>query len=206
VASLLNEEEIFSLFFFTALWIQPVIWVMIKKIHNVRLDAFLLVGAVLALGSYFPLYLLGVINQYTQLVLYYFYGLIGFSMSLAFLSVYGWRYTQALSVSALALFVSSSLWEIPLLLINAIRTGPEPDWILHLMVVFYILWIDEWPGWIKTGKLGILLPLLLTSIVITLFPITPPGSHAEWNSLPYLLTRGYSAWFIYRHINKEPIT
>jgi hypothetical protein len=205
VAFNLNEEEILSLLFFFALWIQPVIWAMLKKVQSRRLDAYLLVGVLLALGTYFPLLLLGVFDNYSQLKLYYFYGALGVGMSTAFFTLHGWRYTQALSVGALALFISSTLWEIPLLLINAIRTGPEPDWILHLMVIFYILWIDEWPGWIKTGKLGVLLPLVFTVIIITLFPITPPGSHAEWNSLPYLLTRGYSAWFIYNHINKEPV-
>ena len=202
----LNEEEILSILFFFALWIQPVIWAMLKKVHGRDLDASLLVGVILALGSYFPLLFLGVFNTYSQLKLYYFYGGLGAIMSMAFFTLYGWRYTQALSVSALALFVSSTLWEIPLLLINAIRTGPEPDWILHLLVVFYILWIGEWPGWVKTGNLGILLPLVFTVIIITLFPITPPGSHAEWNSLPYLLTRTYSAWFVYNRINKEPTT
>jgi hypothetical protein len=196
-------DDILSLVYFAANWVQPAIWANLISVKSHALDFTLRVGAVVALASYAPLYVGGFIAANPALNLYYFYAAVGVGLSY----LLPWNYTKSLSVSALVVFTASLYWEIPIIVNNAIFRGFEWDWILHGLKLYFAFWLSDEVGW-NVDPLGgalLFLGLALSWLWGVMFPIVGAGTTAEWNSLPYLAIRMICTLILFTMLRKEAV-
>jgi hypothetical protein len=192
-------DDYLSLVYFAATWIQPAVWAGIMENKSRLLSFTLRVGAIVALASFIPLYSAGFVQSHGEFTLFYFYAAMGVALSY----LLPWGYTRNLAVSALIVFVASLYWEIPIIITNALARGPEWDWVLHVLKLYFAFWLRDAVGWnvdaVNVVKLGV--GLGVAWMWGASFPIT--GTTAEWNSVPYLAIRFIAVAIIFSVLKRE---
>jgi len=191
-------EEVIHL---TIFWLQPIFWMLFFHVRRptwtsprtlvLPMSLIILVG----IHDLFQLNFLGWIPSHCLLVSYSSIGLI---LAWHLMNNKGWPFPQALSYSALVVFVSSFYWEIPVILYNAVTTGFEWDWLLHILALFPAWYLYKAVGLNQTytpqGLLSIfMMGILISTIFLYLNPI-PPGLTADtsllfWDSPAFLTNR-----------------
>lgn len=204
----------------TLVWYQPVFWMMFyhyksfKGVSASQLNVilpyqsiiaiFLMVGEFISPIRSFFLYLF---NSHALLVTYC---VLGTAFTWFLMKRKGWNYPQAISIAFLAVFIGSFYWEIPYLVRNAFITGFEWDWLLHILFVFPIWYINKTIGWGGISKTK-MLTLIITGLIISiLFMLNNPIEHGStetiiWDSWYYLLNRVIGTTLIFSLMNKDTV-
>jgi len=200
--------------FFTAVWVQPIFWMLFFHYKTDKLDRLFKPLAICLFIVIVVIQLTPSLNAlvYGVLVsagLMFVYSILGCIFTWYLMDTKGWHLPQALSISALAGFIGSFYWEAPYIIRNAILVGFEWDWLLHIMVVFLVWYIKDSVGWCPDRRRLIYLTsigLIISTVIMILDPI-PPGVPlpARWNSFHYLLNRVVCTIIIFMLINKDEI-
>jgi len=157
----------FTVLYFILLWVVPGYLMVLIKYDTPRFNGY---------SKYIPLLLfvfmpfagnLYYANPVRRLLI--FYGYMVSILTYTLTKFYGKNLVWAFSVSGITCLVSSYLWELPWLLRNAFVTGPEPDWVLHFMGLFFVWYVASNIGFKKDRDSKIVIVLFL--IVSTLFMI-----------------------------------
>lgn len=196
-------EDIIDIFYniypFVLLWVQPIWWMFF--FHNKRTDldkyfskfaiGLALLGSVLYL---IPITRAFVFSTKPVVSLMVFYTTIGLVFTHILMFRYKWHLPQAMSMSALIVFIGSFYWESPYLIRNAFLLGPELDWVLHITGLMFFWYIKDTVGWKKD-------PITLVLVVFGFFMATvfmkfgplpspdPTKAYIVWNSPYYLSDR-----------------
>jgi len=191
----MNTEDIRSLFFFTIFWVQPIWWMLFFHNRTKRLDSLSSILMVAITGLFIFLYYVPsgqqLLEQFASSRLIFVYLTIGLLMSNV-LERRGWHFPQAISISALVVFIGSFYWESPFLIKNALTTGFQSDWLLHITGLFMVWFIKDSIGW-KTDKfsLGLVIVGFISATVFMLFWPVPLGVVGSdiWNSTYFMIDR-----------------
>jgi len=200
--------------FFIIIWVQPIFWMVLFKFKTNRLDtlfkpfAICLFIAVVAI-ELIPSLNTIVYNIFASSKLVFLYSILGCVFTWYLMEYREWHFPQALSISALAVHISSYYWEAPYIIRNAILVGFEWDWFLHVMVIFLVWYIKDSVGWCPDRRRLVYLVsigLIVSTIIMILYPIAPGvGASMIWNAPHYLLNRAVCSIIIFMLVNKDKI-
>ena len=182
----------------TLVWYQPVFWMVFYHYKKHKLNQ-VLKWQTLALILGTVLELIPITNYYINIYfpshrLLFMYSALGTVYTAYYMKYRGWNYPQAISISFLAIFVGSFYWEVPYNIRNMFITGFEYDWLLHLLFIFPIWYLNITVGWRKisnTRKIILVITGLLISLLFMLnYPVAPnTEAAAVWDSPYYLINR-----------------
>lgn len=196
---------------FIVIWIQPIFWMVLFNFKTDKLDRlfkpFAICLVVVVIAGFASSVNVPIRSIYTTVRLMLLYSILGCVFTWYLMDTKKWHLPQALSISALAVFIGSFYWETPYLIRNAILTGFEWDWLLHIMVVFLVWYIRDSVGWCPDRRKLVYLTsigLVISMIVMIIDPI-PPGATANWNAPHYLLNRAVCSIIIFILINKDNV-
>ena len=195
------SDDVLSVFYFAAFWVQPLIWMPLWFVKTRRFDRFL--TPLLAVG-YGIIWFLLMNSGADALVLIMFYYVMGSVLALFFMK--GLNLFRALSASFMIVFAGSFYWEIPYLVRNAALVGFEWDWIVHVIGIIPILFIRDYIGWNLTRRNVALLGVgvLISLCAMWIMPIAPgTGTGAEWNSPLYLFNRLACTLILFNAMNRD---
>ncbi len=126
-----------------------------------------------------------------------------------------WHLPQAISISALVVFLASFYWEAPYLIRNALRTGPESAWVLHLFSIFPIWYIKDSVGWnpnlSNLQKMVIItVGLLVSTYFMNRYPVlgsdlTGVDDYVLWDAPHYLFNRVVASFIVFLLVYKEEV-
>lgn len=196
------------------MWMQPIFWMLFFHHKTTKLDKFFkpLVAFIftsIIIIELIPSLRTTIYSVYPTIILLYLYALFGCIFSAYLMNVKKWHLPQALSISALVVFIGSFYWETPYIIRNAILVGFEWDWFLHIMGFFFVWYIRDSIGWCKNRKKLIVLTLIgliFSTIIMILIPIAPSVVAPKiWNSFPYFLNRIICTTIVFILINKDDI-
>jgi len=196
--------------YFILLWVVPGYLMVLIKYDTPRFNAY---------SKYIPYLLLVVMpvagplyysNPLRRLLI--FYGYMVSILSFTLTSLYKKNLVWAFSVSGITCLISSYLWEFPWLVRNAIVKGPEPDWVLHFMGLFFVWYVASNIGFKKDNRTkGVVVGFL---IVATLFMISTgmgPYSASDvteavenayvWNSNGFMFIRTLSIFTVFQSLD-----
>ena len=196
----------------SAMWLQPVIWMMVFYVKSTRFDSVLRAMVIAALPVTVALHLMP-INwpyQYAFIPLFTLYGSLALAFTLILMKL-GWHGPQALSAGFLTAFVGSYFWEVPIIVKNAFITGPTGDWFLHALGLFYVYFMVDTVGWVVTWRNVslILIGLAISTIFMLNWSVAPVTSitganPGVWNSGYWMLNRLIGALITFTVIRKTP--
>lgn len=195
-----------------AIWLQPVVWMMVFYIKSTRLDHALKMLTIVALGILAVSYLLPIDWPIKYLFnhLFILYGSLALIFALTLMKL-GWHAPQALSAGFLTAFVGSYLWETPYIIRNAFITGPQGDWFLHAVGLFYVYFMAGTVGWQVNRRSALLITCsLLVSTAFMLNWQIPPLSSTSvvipdlWNNDYWMLNRAIGTCITFMVIRKSP--
>ena len=198
---MLSEQVLYFIF----LWIGPVFLMVLLDYDTPRFNK---------LTIYIPLFLMCLLpitgplyfaNPMRRLLVFYGYMfmLVTFVMSY----FYGNNLIWSLSVGGLTCIVSSYLWEVPWLIKNAIVTGFETDWILHLAGVFFFWFLKDKIGFKQEKTIKIMIATFLAFSTWHMFytGIGPKMYESViWNGNDFMFIRAVSIFVVF-HSLKLPI-
>jgi len=199
---------------FIVVWIQPIFWMVFFNFKTDELDKLfkplaICLVAVAAIVELIPSLSATVYGVFATTRLMFLYSILGCGFTWYLMDIKKWYVPQALSISALAVFIGSFYWEVPYIIRNAILVGFEWDWFLHGMVIFLVWYVKDNVGWCPDKrKLAYLVSVgLIVSVIVMLIDPIAPGALAptKWNDLHYLLNRAICTVIVFILINKDEI-
>ncbi len=197
---------------FAIMWMQPIFWMLFFHYKTEKLDKFITLLVVSLVGitvsvEFIPSLNTLVYGSYPTAKLLFLYGTLGCMFGWYLVRVKEWHLPQALSISALAVFIGSYYWEAPYIIRNAILVGFEWDWFLHAMVIFLVWYVRDSVGWCPDKRRLIYLVsigLIVSMIVMIIDPIPPrAGIATKWNAPHYLLNRVVCSTIIFMLVDKD---
>jgi len=199
--------------YFVLVWVQPIFWMLFFNFKFKWLDGFFLrsVSYVFGLAALVIVYTDVLRNGLMNILvpsapLYVIYFTMYYIFTTYLITIHEWHAPQALSASAMIVFVGSFLWETPYLIRNAFITGPQGDWWAHLTGLFFFWYIKDGIGWTTDKKTQLLFPLslLISTILMLNWPIPMTEiSGTVWNSSYYLSNRIISTVLAFIMLRKE---
>lgn len=187
--------------YFILIWIGPVFLMVLFDYDTPKFNKltiyipFILMVLLPIVGPY---YFSNPVNR--LIILYgYMFMLVTFVMSY----FYGNNLVWSISVGGLTCILSSYLWEIPWLIKNAVVTGFETDWILHLAGIFYFWFIKNRIGFKqdKTIKIMIGTFLALSTWYMFYTGIGPQIYDAViWNANTFMFIRALSIFVVFHSL------
>jgi hypothetical protein len=197
------------------LWMQPIFWMLFfhhKDPEWASTEALIIpILAIVVIGItniIDPSILWFVTNQ--RLIVSY--SSVGLIFAWHLMNNKGWPFPQALSFSALCVFAASFYWEIPWLVRNAWVHGFEPDWALHILVIFPYWYLKNAVGWNRNyDTMGLVAIFCIGIVISTVFlyakPIPPTGLVGNawqfWDSPHYLANRVICTWLTFLLFNTD---
>lgn len=194
-------SDVMSVFFMLAVWVQPVLWMRFYYVKTQWLDCLIILQIV------YPLLLVNIpvndlFETYPTFYIMMWYSILGVCYSVWLQDKYKWHFPQAMSIAALATFIGSYLWEVPILMKNVFSTNLF-DWMLHGYGLLIVWFIAVTVGWVSLSKAlpGITLSFAISMICMLLMPTTTSVmSPMESNSAIYVFNRIASTLIVFKLI------
>ncbi len=187
--------------YFILLWVCPGILMVLLKYDTPkfnRLTKFIPIFLVVCMPVIGPLYYS---EPLQRLIILYSYMFLILSYTLA--TFHQFNLVKAVSIGGLICVLSSYLWELPWLFKNAVVVGWEPDWVLHLMGLFYFWYMKDTIGFKKgyPTKLMIALFLGISTWYMFYTGIGPNVYDAVvWNANNFMYIRIISIFVVFQSL------
>ncbi len=217
---IITANDIVSLFVFFFVWVQPVFWMFFFHVKTKKMDRLIgLLPFICVIYSIImfrqDITILSHNLNFSSHRLYLLYGVMVTIFTWYLMEFKQWHFPQAISISALAVFLASFYWEAPYLIRNALRTGPESAWILHLFSIFPLWYIKDSVGWNPNlsplKKLSIItVGLLVSTYFMNQYPVLPSDlsgvdDYVLWDAPHFLFNRVVASFIVFLLIHKENI-
>lgn len=217
---MITANDLVSLFVFFFVWVQPLFWMIFYHYKSKKLDRLInflpficVVYSIIMFRE--DITLLSHQLNFSSHRLYLLYGSMATIFTWYLMEFKQWHFPQAISISALVIFLASFYWEAPYLIRNAILTGPESAWVLHAFCVFPIWYIKDTVGWnpnlSRLTKMCIIaVGLIISTFFMNQYPvlesaITGVDEYVLWDAPAYLFNRVVSSFIVFLLVYKEEI-
>jgi len=204
--------DLLNSFVMAAIWLQPVVWMMVFYVKSTKHDETIKLFSISMLVSLASVYLMPInwSPDYAFIPLFAIYGSLALTFALILMWL-DWHAPQALSAGFLTAFVGSYFWEVPYIIRNALITGPQGDWFLHALGLFYVYFMAGTVGWQISWRSALLIigGLAISTVFMLNWQVAPVSSASAsqpdiWNNGYWMLNRIIGACIMFAIIRKSP--